>query len=275
MEESANAFQPISGDDHRHFSRRHLGMAFSMATGAQVQMNNVELSTPIASQFLREKRKIERFGYGRFVRAQLTYYGPPCAEIEGSEQGEVQVSYDTIKNPIPEKVQITIDPFADLEDEERAIQEAVAPFIPDLEKIGFRVVGHFRVAIYGKGGRALVKLVFSKRRKAYVVRSDTEESLGELVFDRVEDAAAEMVARALLKSKKSKSVKLLEQYRIDTRTIIDRVERPRLEGSPYLLPQVLVAPRQQLSTVNPIDANLSGVSGLCGRLWRRLKCLCR
>lgn len=103
---------PPSESDPRHYQRRQIGWALNPITGASVEMQEFEHSTPYANQFITSRRNIEGGMLQGWYRARLVYYGQPTPEIPGSELGDVVLEYDTLpaspttQTPISERREI-------------------------------------------------------------------------------------------------------------------------------------------------------------------------
>ena len=82
-----------------------------------------------------------------------------------------------------------------LSDDEQALQSAMRPFVEEIRRLGFNVLGTYRVALIGKRRDTVLRAKVSQRGH-FVVDSPVSETFGLHQFETAEEAIAFLVASA-------------------------------------------------------------------------------
>ena len=79
--------------------------------------------------------------------------------------------------------------------DEQALQSAMRPFVDEMRRLGFNVLGTYRVALIGKRQDTVLRGKVS-RRGHFVVESPVSETFGLHRFDTAEEAITFLVTSA-------------------------------------------------------------------------------
>ncbi|MDF2120337.1 hypothetical protein PY365_32725 [Roseiarcaceae bacterium H3SJ34-1] len=95
----------------------------------------------------------------------------------------------------------------DLTFEEQQLWAAFSSYRSDLERLGYTVMGTYRIALSLYSERTMFRLRYSDKRSSYIVDSDTSRKFGEHRFEKAEDAVA-FLANAADKSARKRQTPL-------------------------------------------------------------------